>query len=160
MTEVHRTPVPDSSDAGIASALNALSEAQWDTLVSLTEEVAQIGPDHAFEEDEARRIPGDCINPHYKLPTFVGETLQFLHEANLMPDFDWTDWKKFGDDPLRDPAATMVALTRYSAEDAVRLATALARTELVNDGVLGEALLSGVFLEVLARFLRWREPVL
>jgi hypothetical protein len=159
LPDADRTPLKDSSDAGISASLKAISAAKWVTLGRLTRELASAA-DHGFINESWTDDEGVFhINYRHEYPDALWKLVDFLYRNKLIVDFDWMNWKRFGDDPLTNPAETKAVLAQCSIEDAVRLATGIARAERFSDGVLGQALASGLLLAIFERILGWGKPV-
>jgi len=88
----------------------------------------------------------------------ISDVVRRWYDHGLVIDFNWMDWGRFGKGSKFSAEKTVKALPKTSAEDALRLMTALIRAERISDGVWDHALVSGLFAAVLDRLLRWQMP--
>jgi hypothetical protein len=128
-------PISDSSDAGISDALNSLSNEAWDELREFASRLRELGNDE------------------------VGyEFVKYLYRRSLIVNFRWMHWRRFGPHPLTTAKKTVRLISLASAEDTLRLATGIARSEHFGGEEVQIATKKGVFLAIAERLLEWRTP--
>jgi Family of unknown function (DUF6508) len=138
------TPITDHSDAGLSAAMNGLSAKAWSEIGRLAWQMQPDDPGVLFEMDkDASSAPQNLVSLWY--------------DHNLVIEFNWMRWGRFGKGSKFSAEKAAKALPKASAEDAMRLMTALIRAERFSDDVWEEALSSGLFAAVLHRLLQWRD---
>ena len=146
-------------EASIAAALARARDEDWE---SLWDAVDALADETAFATWTEADIVGTTVvdgeeRPVHQMPYPVyAASVERLRECigalGLMVPFDWMNW----DGLIRyrgDPAA----LASAPVEDAVRLLTAIQRSERFGDGNIEGALDSGVIQPALARLRSWYE---
>lgn len=155
MTRPDKASVDAAIMAALASGRDEDWVALWDAVDALAEETTFLrwaGGDvvGATVIDGEERTVRQASYPVYAEPvTRVGELLSAL---GLFVPFDWPGWdgvRRYRDDPGAVAEAPVV--------DAVRLLTAIHRSERFSDGSIGGALSSGVMQAALARLRRWHD---
>jgi hypothetical protein len=139
------TLISDHSDAGLSAALNDLSTDQWTEIGSFS------GPMTASDQSTLFSKQSD---PARAVQQFV----RFWYDHGLVIDFPWMNWPRFGKGIEVGHPVTIKKLRHASAEDALRLATKLLRSENFDEGSLVRALESGLLAAVMDRLHRWRLP--
>jgi hypothetical protein len=146
-------------DSAIAEALYRAKPEDWSALWAALDALAgettfatwagggQVG---TTVVDGERRPVHQMGYPVYSEP--VERLRDRLETLGLAVPFDWMRWEgvaRYGDDPSR--------LADAPVEDAVRLLTAIQRSERFGDGSIEGALERGVIQAALARLRRWHD---
>ena len=130
-------------DAEIRGALARGGDGDWRELWAAVDEVAGLTI-YADWERPAGQVPFPVYVPA------VDRVRRQLGVLGLYVPFAWPDWEgvvRYRDDPA--------ALADAPVTDAVRLLTAIQRSERFSDGSIEGALESGVMPAALARLRRW-----
>jgi len=138
-------PITDHSDAGLSKALNGLSESAWGDLTGM------------ISRFSGTYSPNDSSLSEHATGT-IRDFVQRWYDHGLVIDFNWLDWGRFGKGSKFSPEKAVKSVQGASAEDALRLMTALIRGERFSDGAWDRALTSGLFVAILHRLLQWRKP--
>ena len=153
MAQFDEAPV----DAAIAAALARASTEDWE---SLWDAVDALADETTFATWARPDIVGTTVidgeeRPVYQMPyplyaASVERIRECLGALGLIVPFDWMNWdglNRYRDDPA--------ALASAPVADAVRLVTAIQRSERFGDGNIEGALISGVMQAALARLRSW-----
>ena len=146
------TPTEPSEEAAIAVALAAVSADQWDELwvavdaVTAEESHATWAGGHVVDTtivDGVERPVIQMAYPMYSAP--IERLLELIGELGLVVPFDWMSW-----DGL-DRYRAGERLADAPVADAVRMITAIVRSERFCDGAIESAWRDGTFPAALAR---------
>ncbi len=91
-------------------------------------------------------IDDQTFSTHYWEPSMiVGDFFRIVHELDIIPVFDWMNWKE-GGALLKDPGTDYAALPAVTL---CKLLTVIFRTERFSEGFLAFCFEEGVILRIL-----------
>jgi len=112
----------DHSDADLSKALNGLSTGAWGDLTGMISRLSgTFSPKDSALSEQASMAISDLVRRWY--------------DHGLVIDYNWMDWGRSGKGRKFSAEKAVKALPKASAEDALRLMTALIRAERFSDGV-------------------------
>lgn len=143
----------DPDDQPFVDSLRSITPDAWEELWQAVDAVAAQTDYATWEGGETRE--GRDGRPVTTMPypayhPSVDRLRSAIGSADLMVPFEWPDWADlphYRDDPTR--------LADAPVADAVRMITAILRSERFTDGSIEGALESGLLLAALARVRTW-----
>jgi hypothetical protein len=145
----------EPTDDEIEAKLRAVPGERWDELWSAIEEVEDEGEHTTWGGGEqVMRVIDGVEAPVTTMPYAIySEAVERLRgaigHAGLVVPFGWMDW-----DGLQRYRSSR-SMEGAPVADALRLVTAIVRSERFSDGSIGGALDSGLLLTALGRIRRW-----
>lgn len=152
---VNREPTDDDLEA----VLRAMTPEQWDELWVAAAAVGQEGPPARWEGGQqiGTSVVDGVERPVHQVPYPVySEAVDRLRAAvagaGLIVPFSWPDWPG-----TKAYAGGGRGLDTAPATDAVRLLTAIIRSERFSEGSIEATLEDGTFVAALNRLRRWQQ---
>src|ERR1035437_6185406 len=105
--------------------LSSLYKSEWDKLFNLLPEIEHTGSFGKISSSEK-------TFPHWDSSEMVDKTLNVIYELNLLPNFDWSKWKK-GRFILNDINSNYEKLDTITL---CKLLTIIIRSDRFNEGFL------------------------
>jgi|GEM_PF-1179354 len=136
-------------DAAIRAALSDVTSEMWDEIRRALAGVEALPEDGYCIWHGGRQLDGSLVLPWAEYVREVERLLNAMRRAGLVVPFAWPDWD--GIERHRGGKA----MAEAPVEDAVRMVTAVLRSERFTDGSIGGALQDDTLPAAVRRLLAW-----